>query len=149
MSRKLEIRSRMQELNREWAGLNDELKTMEREEKTAATLEKYKDYKFKVGTYGYKITAEDKLEEATNADREQASRGKSGLVYTGFDGHSDFGWIMLKEKTEYARVARVCQIIDAVEHLANDKIQDKEPYIKIVLGETDEVPEINPAANSV
>lgn len=133
---KLELRSRMQVLQREWAGLNEQLKIMQKQEELDATLERYKDYKFKVGTYGYKVTAEDKVEEATDGDREIASRGKSGLVYSGFEGHSDFGWIMMKEKTDYPRIARVCQIIDAVEKLADDKIQDKEPYIKIVLGET-------------
>lgn len=133
---KLEIRTRMQVLQREWAGLNEELKAMVKQEELDATLERYKDYKFKVGTYGYKVTAEEKIEEATDGDREVAGRGKSGLVYTGFGGSSDFGWILMKEKADYPRIARVCLIIDAVEKLADDKVQDKEPYIKIVLGET-------------
>jgi hypothetical protein len=136
MSEKLEIRSRMQVLQKEWAGLNEQLKVIQKQEELDATLERYKDYKYKVGTYGYKVSGEEKIEEATDGDREVAGRGKSGLVYTGFDKHSDFGWILMKDKSEYARIARVCQIIDAVEHLADDKVQDKEPYIKIVLGET-------------
>jgi hypothetical protein len=133
---KLELRTKMQHHQREWAGLNEQLKVIQKQEELDATLERYKDYKYKIGTYGYKVTAEEKIEEATDGDREVAGRGKSGLVYTGFDGR-EFGWILMKEKSDYARVARVCQIIDAVEHLADDKIQDKEPYIKIVLGEVE------------
>lgn len=133
---KLELKTRMQQLQREWAELNGELKAIQKDEELAATLEYYKDYKFKVGTHGYKIDGEDKIQEATDDDRRISGRGKSGLVYSGFDSHSDFGWIMLKEKSDYPRTARVAQIIDAVEKLADDKIKDKEPYIKIVLGET-------------
>jgi hypothetical protein len=73
--------------------------------------------------------------EATDEDREDANTGKTGLVYTGFDAHSDFGYIMLKERSHYSRTARVCVIIEAVEMLGNDKVKDKERYIKVVLGE--------------
>jgi hypothetical protein len=128
----------MAELQREFSTLTEELEGIKTQEKTAATLEKYKDYKFKVGTFGYKVEPEEKIEDATDADRETATRGKSGLVYSGFYAHSDHGYILMKEKSEYPRAIKVCRIIDAVEKLADDKVQDKEPYIKIVLGETDE-----------
>src|ERR1700677_1957792 len=111
MSRKLEIRTRMAELQKEFSALNDEMKSMEHEDKAVRAREKYKDYKFKVGTYGYKVEPEEKVQEATDEDRENAGTGKSGLVYTGFE--SDYGFIMMKERSEYSRVTRVCQIIDA------------------------------------
>lgn len=135
MSRKVEIRSRMAELQREFSTLNSEMKDIEHEEKTAAARNTYKDYKFKIGTHGYKVDAEEKIEEATDGDREVAGAGKSGLVYTGFDRHSSFGYVMLKERQDYARAARVCEIINAVENLASDEVKDKEPHIKIILGE--------------
>jgi len=138
MSRKLEIRTRMAEVQKEFSALNGELKEIESTEKRAANKGKYQDYKFKVGTYGYAIEGEEKIQEATDEDREAAGAGKSGLVYTGFVSSSDFGYVLLREKTDYARTARVLEIIDAVHHLADDKERDKEKYIKIVLGESDE-----------
>ena len=141
MSRKLEIRTRMAELQREFSTLNTEIKDIEHEEKTYAARERYKDYKFKVSTHAYVVDPAEKITEATDADREDASAGKSGLVYTGFDYHSSFGYIMLKEREDYARAARVCAIIDAVEHLVDEKVKDKEPYLKIILGETTAVEE--------
>jgi hypothetical protein len=139
MSRKLEIRTRMAEVQKEFSALNGELKELENAEKMTINRDKYQDYKFKVGTYGYTVEGEEKIQDATDEDREVAGAGKSGLVYTGFDGRSDFGYVLLKEKSDYARTVRVLQIIDAVHHLADDKERDKEKYIKIVLGEqTDE-----------
>jgi hypothetical protein len=135
MSRKLEIRTRMAELQKEFSGLNDELKDMEREEKAVAAREKYKDYAFKVGTYGYKVEPAEKIEDANDEDREGAGAGRSGLVYTGFEGNREFGYIMMKDKADYSRIVRICQIIDAVEHLADEKVKDKEPHIKVILGE--------------
>jgi hypothetical protein len=128
----------MNELQKEFVGLSAEMKEIEAEEKAVRAREKYKDFKFKVGTYGYKIEQEEKIVEASDEDRENAGRGKSGLVYTGFDGHSSFGYVMLKERSDYARTARVCEIIDAVENLADEKVKDKEPFLKVILGEKNE-----------
>lgn len=135
MNRKLEIRTRMAELQKEFSSLNDEIKAIENEEKAAVARTRYAEYKFKVGTYGYQVDTEDKIVEATDEDREDAGTGKSGLVYSGFDSGSNYGFIMMKDKSEYQRVVRICQIIDAVEHLVDEKVKDKEPYIKIILGE--------------
>jgi hypothetical protein len=135
MSRKLEIRTRMAELQKEFSSLNEEMEGIKKEEKAIATREKYKDYLFKVGVHSYKVEPEEGIQEATDSDREVANMGKSGMVYTGFGGHSDFGYVMMKDRSEYSRVVRVMAIIDAVEHLASDAVKDKEPYIKIILGE--------------
>lgn len=136
MNNKLELRTKMMELQKEYSSLNEELKALEREEKAAEARLKYKDYKFKIGVWSYKVEPEEKMEEITDEDRERADTGKSGLVYTGFAAGSDFSYIMLKERSDYARTVRVCDIIDAVAHLASDKVKDKEPYIKIILGES-------------
>ena len=135
MSRKLEIRTRMAELQKEFSSLNEEMKDIEHEAKQAFNREKYKDYAFKVGTYGYKVEPVEKIADATDEDREVAGAGRSGLVYTGFEGNREYGYIMMKDKAEYPRIVRICQIIDAVEHLADEKVKDKEPHIKVILGE--------------
>jgi hypothetical protein len=133
MSRKLEIRQRMAELQREFSSLNAEMKEIESIEKGAVALERYKDYQFKVGVYGYTLESEDKIVEATDEDRERSSTGKSGLVYTGYE--RDFGFIMLKTREEYPRVVRVYKILEAVNALADETVKDKEPHIKVILGE--------------
>ena len=139
-NRKLEIRTRMAELQREFSSLNDEIKEMETEDKATRAREKFKDYKFKVGTYGYVVDPEDKVLEADDSDRENAATGKSGLIYSGFSHSSNYGYILLKERSDYARAVRITQIIDAVEHIGDEKVKDKEPYIKIVLGVTTAMP---------
>jgi hypothetical protein len=127
----------MAEVQKEFSALNTELKEIEGTEKKSLGRDKYKDYKFKVGTYGYIIEGEEKIQDATDVDREDAGTGKSGLVYTGFDGKSDYGYVMLKDKVDYTRAARLLKIIDAVYHLADEKERDKEKYFKVVLGEED------------
>lgn len=135
MSRKLDIRARMQELQKEFSELSAEMKEIESIEKRAVNAHKYKDYLFKVGTYGSKLEAEEKIVEASEEDRETAQTGKSGLVYTGFSHASDYGYVLLKAKEEYKRAARVTAIVEAVNNLASDNIKDKEPHIKVILGE--------------
>jgi len=138
MSRKLEIRTRMAEVQKEFSALSAEIKEIESAEKRAANKAKYQDYKFLVGTYGYTLEAEDKIREVTDEDRETAHVGLSGLAYTDFEGKSQtFRFVMLKQKEDYARTATVLQKLEAVAHLSDEKVKDKEKYIKILLGETD------------
>jgi len=125
----------MAELQKEFSTLNGEMKDIEHEAKQAFNRDKYKDYLFKIGTYGYVVDPEEKIQDATDEDREIADAGRSGLVYSGFQSSQGYGYIMMKDKTEYSRVVRICQIIDAVEHLADEKVKDKEPYLKVILGE--------------
>lgn len=140
MSRKLEIRTKMAEVQKEFAALNVELKELESSEKRAANLEKYKDYKYLIGTYGYELDSEEKIAEATDSDRETAHVGASGLVYADFEGKSQtFRFVMMKSKEDYKRVANVLTKLEAVAYLSDDKVKDKEKYIKILLGETDGV----------
>jgi len=140
MSRKLEIRSRMAEVQREFSALSAEVKEIEAAEKRAINKDKYQDYKFLVGTYGYTLEAEDKIREVTDVDRETAHVGLSGLVYADFEGKSQtFRYVMMKTKEEYARVATVLQKLEAVAHLSDDKVKDKEKWIKVLLGETNTV----------
>jgi len=140
MSRRLEIRTRMAEVQKEFSTLNAELKDLEDVEKRAANKEKYKDYKYMIGTYGSTLEDAEKIQEVTDEDRETAHVGLSGLVYAEYEGKSQsFRYVMMENKEDYPRVARVLEIIDAVSHLADDKERDKKKYIKIIMGEkTDE-----------
>ncbi|CAM6003856.1 unnamed protein product [Sphagnum balticum] len=139
MSRRLEIRTRMAEVQKEFSALSAEIKEIEASEKRTANKAKYQDYKFLVGTYGYTLEPEDKIREVTDEDRETAHVGLSGLVYTDFEGKSQtFRYVMMKRKEDYARVATVLQKLEAVAHLSDDKVKDKEKWIKILLGEVNE-----------
>jgi hypothetical protein len=127
----------MAELQREFSTLNAEMKELDREAERAAAREKYKDYLFKVGTYGYKLEDEDKIVDLTDEDRETAQPGVgSGLVYTGVD-EDNFGYVLLRDKSEYSRVVKMFKLLDAASHVLNDKVKDKAPYLKILLGETE------------
>jgi len=139
MSRKLEIRTRMAELQKEFSALGAEIKEIEAAEKKALNSEKYKEYLYLVGTYGYTLEPEDKIKDATDDDRATAHVGLSGLVYTDFEGKSQsFRYVLLKRKEDYARTANVLSKLEAVAFLSDEKVKDKEKYIKILLGETDE-----------
>ena len=140
MSSKLDIRTRMAEIQKEFSALSAEIKEIEAAEKHALNKEKYKDYKYMIGTYGSTLEDAEKIQEVTDEDRETAHVGLSGLVYAEYEGKSQsFRYVMMEQKEDYHRVARVLEIIDAVSHLADDKERDKKKYIKIIMGEkTDE-----------
>ena len=148
MSRKTEIRTRIGELHKEFAGLNAEMKEIDENEKRAVARDKYKDFLYKVGTYGYKLLEEDKIEDVTDEDRETAQAGlASGLVYTGVNSHDGFGYVLLKEKTEYNRVVRMFKLLAAASNVLDEKVKDKEKYLRILLGETDEQTDSDVAVN--
>jgi hypothetical protein len=89
-----------------------------------------------IGTYGYTLEEEEKITEVTDDDRETAHIGLSGLVYADYEGKSQsFRYVMMKEKSDYARTASVLTKLYAVAQLSDDKVKDKEKYIKILLGE--------------
>jgi len=137
MKTKLEIRTRMAELQKEFVSLNAEMKEIEEGEKRAASREKYQAYLYKVGTYGYVLDPEEKILDATDKDREEVELGLSGLAYTGFENKArTFGYVMLKDKTDHARVKKIFEMLDAVEHLKDEKVKDKEKHLKVLLGES-------------
>jgi hypothetical protein len=125
----------MAEIQKEFSSLNAEMKEIDSIEKRAICGERYKEYLFKIGTYGYGVEPEEKIEDATEDDRETAGCGASGLVYTQFSNNSDFGFLLLKSKEDYPRVKKVLILLDAVNHLKDEKEKDKDKYIKILLGE--------------
>ena len=138
MSRKLEIKTRMAEVQKEFAALNAEMKEIDLADKKMASRDKYKEYLFKVGTYGYTLDPPEKIQETTEDDRDTGHHGASGLMYTGYEGRSQaFGYVMMKSKEEYPRVQRILALLEAAAALSDDKVHDKEKYIKILLGETD------------
>lgn len=134
MSRRLEIRTRMAELQKEFSALNAEVKEIEAEEKRQRNLEKFTEYKFKVGTYGHKIEEEDKMQEATDDDRAVAAQGSTGLVWSGFEG-SNYGFVLLKAKEDYSRTKRILEVLEAATQIADEKVKDKGPHLKVLLGE--------------
>jgi hypothetical protein len=137
MSRKVEIRTRMAELQKEFSSLNAEIKTLDEADKRSASKDRFKDYKYKVGTSGYTIETEDKVTDVTDEDREVAIIGMSGLVYTDTSSSSNYGFVLLKERSDYERAKNVLVKLEAVLFLKDEKVKDKEKYIKILLGETD------------
>lgn len=143
MSRKVEIRTRISELQKEFSSLSAEIKEIEANEKKAINKEKYKDFLFKVGTFGHTLEDAEKISDVTDEDRETAHVGMSGLVYTDFEGKSQtFRYVMLKTKEEYVRTQKVLTKLAAVQRLSDPECKDKESHIKILLGETNEQEEI-------
>jgi hypothetical protein len=126
----------MAELQKEFSSLNSEMKEIDEIEKKAVARDRFQEYKYKVGTYGYILDPEDKTMDANDEDRENAHVGMSGLVYTSMSANSDYACVMLKEKTDHARAKNVLVKLDAVQKLKDEKVKDKEPFIKILLGET-------------
>lgn len=139
MSRKVDIRTRMSEVQKEFSALTAELKEMELLEKKVTSREKYKDYLYKIGTYGHTLMDPEKIQDVLEEDRETAHLGMSGLVYTGFEAHSQhFDYVMLKSKEEYPRVKKILTLLEAAAALADEKTKDKEKHLKVLLGEHEE-----------
>ncbi len=136
--RRQQIRERMKDLQQEFSKLNTEVKDLDEIERRAQSHAKFADYKFKIGTYGGKVYDEDQIKEVTDLDREEAAIGNSGLAYTNSETKDGYCAIMMKDKSEYARLKLLMTRLDAAEKInKNDK--EKEKYIKILLGEHVEV----------
>lgn len=138
-NRKLEIRKRMAELQAEFSKLNVEVKDLDEVDRRAASHEKYKEYKFKVGMYGSRLYDEEQIQEVSDRDREEAVVGKSGITYTNSETKDGYCCLMMKEKTEYVRLKTLLERLNAAALINEGK--DKERNIKIILGEpVDEAP---------
>ena len=138
MRTKLEIRSEMAEVQKKFSALSAELKEIEAVEKNEANILKFKDYQFKIGTYGHTLEAAEKIQEITDKDREDGHVGLSGLAYTGYEGtNQHFGYVMLKSKEEYTRTSIILRKLEAAAALTDAKTKDKEKHLKILLGEED------------
>jgi hypothetical protein len=133
MSRKTDIKSRMNELQKEFSELNLELKEIDSIEKSAQLCERYKGYLFKVFVTG-RLTDDPKWEDVTDADREVATEGqKLGLIYSG--NFNEGAWLLFKNKEEYPRVRTLIDRLYAFEALSEKNCSDRESQIKIILGE--------------
>ena len=137
-SRKLEINTRMQELQKEFAELNAEKKEIEDIEKRARLGERNKEFLFKIGSHGYELETEDKVIEADDEDREIATTGSAGITYTPPIKNSDYYYVLLKSKEEYTKLNVLFQRLDAARHVFDKDEQDKKKYVSILLGENDE-----------
>jgi hypothetical protein len=126
----------MNETQKKYSALAAELKALDETDKRAASKVKYAEYMFKVGTYGHTLDPVEKILDLTDEDRETAHVGLSGLAYTGYEGKSQsFCYVMLKSKEDYARTQTVLNKLEAVENLKDDKVKDKEKWLKVLLGE--------------
>lgn len=132
-NRKLEIRKRMAELQAEYSKLNVEVKDLDEVDRRAASHEKYKDYKYKVGMYGAKLYDEEQIQEVSDLDREEATVGKSGITYTNSETRDGYCCLMMKEKEEYHRFKLLLERLNAASAINEGK--DKEHNIKVLLGE--------------
>jgi hypothetical protein len=138
-SRKLEINTRMQELQKEFKELSDEKKEIEDIERRARLGERNKEFAFKVGAHTYELEGEDKVVEATDEDREVATTGSSGITYTPPVKNSDYYHILLKSKDEYPRLSVLFKRLNAARNFFDKESEaDKALCVKIVLGEDSE-----------
>lgn len=134
MSRKTDVKTRMNALQKEFSELNAELKEIDAIEKSAQLCERYKDYLFKTFVSG-RLGDDPKWEDVTDGDREIATPGqKLGLVYSG--NFNEGAWLLFKSKEEYPRVRQLVDRLYAFEALADKDCRDRDTQIKIILGET-------------
>lgn len=139
-SRKLEINTRMQELQKEFSELNAEKKEIEDIEKRARLGERNKEFNFKIGIHGYELETEDKISDANDEDREEASTGSTGITYTPPVKNSNYYYILMKSKEEYSRLNLLFKRLNAAKGILDKDEQDKEKHVKALLGESDEQP---------
>lgn len=135
---RLELRTRMAELAKEHQKLNAELKDMDEVERREKSHELFKDYLHKIGAYGYSLYKEDEISEVTNDDRERAAKGNSGLTYCDVDHSDGLCYVMMKSKDEYPRIKMLFDRLNAAQRVTDKNEKDKEKYVKVLLGETDE-----------
>lgn len=133
MSRKVDIRTKMAELQREYSGLTAELKEIEELEKKAVLRERYKEYKHKVFVYS-SADKDPKFIDLTDEDREQISTSeRTGIPFTG--QFTEGAYMVVRDEAEYMRNMKLFAILEAVKVLEEKKSSDKEKHIKIILSE--------------
>lgn len=143
MSRKVDIRTKMAELQREYSELNGELKELVSAEERGSKLERFKDYKFKVGAVGYSLYEEDKIEDLTDDDKALAEVGqKTGIPFIDAQSNQGFFYAMLKDREEHKRVKLLFARLEAFDRLTGgDKYKERldakvrDELIKVILGE--------------
>ena len=135
MSRKLDINTRMQEIQREFSELNAEKKEIEDIEKRARADERYKDFLFKVGVSGFSLEGAEKIVDVDGEDRETAETGSSGIVHTKPARNSTYYYVLMKSKEEHARLQLLFTRLSAAKAILSQEEKDNSKFIKILLGE--------------
>jgi hypothetical protein len=125
----------MAELAKEHGKLNAELKDMDEVERRAKSHELFKEFKYKIGAYGYKLYKEEEISEVIDDDRERSATGQSGLTYCDVDHSDGLCYVMMKEKEEYPRIKLLFDRLEAAGKLTDKTEKEKEKYVKILLGE--------------
>jgi hypothetical protein len=138
MSRKLEINTRMQTLQKEFSELNAEKKEIEDIERRAIRSERYKDFLFKVGVNGYSLEDAEKIGDVTDEDRETAELGNSGVLHTPPVRGSEFYYVLMKDKSEHTRLKTLLLRLNAAERILSKDEKDKKKHISVLLGEVNE-----------
>ena len=140
MSTKVEIRTKMAAIQKEYSALATELKEIEENEKQGANRERYKDYIHKVmvsGCYMAEMGTTPTLYPVTDEDRDEAHVSKNKLfVVTGTDSSApDTAYIMLKSDTELPRLQLLFLRLFAAERIRSSEEKEPEKFVKILLGE--------------
>ncbi len=129
---RIDIRTKMAELQREYSKLASDLKVFDEEEKAKVNIEQFKDYTLKVLVNKTQIDDEPTLYPVLDEDRKDATVWNT-LVVT--DNNKDgSSYILLKTADELARVQLLFKRLDAAIKMTN-KGPEPEKYIKILLGE--------------
>jgi hypothetical protein len=132
---KMELRTRLREIQKEFAIKNEELKKLEAESHKAAQLEKYKDYQFKVGCQGLLMKA-DTITELSDEHRLLGVDGQNtGVAYVDLNTTDGFCYVMLKTKEEYDRINTLFNRMHAADRLIKKEETNKELHLKVLLGE--------------
>lgn len=135
MDKKVELRTKMAQLHREYADTATQLKEIEESEKKAALKQKFKEYTYKV-FIGKSFPSEPIFLEVTDEDREYARiSDNTGVAFC--DLFKDGSCVLVRNKEEYSRAKTLYDRIMACNALQDQNELDKQKYVKILLGEVD------------
>jgi hypothetical protein len=133
MNARLEIRTKMAALNKEYAALAAEVKVLDEQEKRETNRAKFKDYVHKILVSGTHIDAEPTVYAVSDEDRDTAREGRIFVVSEQNKDGSCF--LMLKTLDDLPRVQLLFTRLQAAEKILDKKEQDIETQVKILLGE--------------
>ena len=133
--RKLELRTRLRDIQKEYSAVAGELKELDDAAKKASQVEKYKDYYFKVGCQG-RLQPIETISDLTDEYRLLGVDGQNtGLAYVDLGTQDGFCYVMLKSKEDYAYANTLLNRIHAVDAIKNKEEKDKALHIKVLMGE--------------
>jgi len=132
-SSKLEIRSKMAEVQKEYSQLAAELKELEETEKKTVNVERFKEFQHKIMVKGTFMDKEPTVYPVQDEDRMSAYHGRLFAVTGSNKDGSTF--IMLKSLDELPRIQLMFSRLHAAERIHDKEEKDFDKYVKILLGE--------------